>query len=87
MSGRITSLPIKSAEREELEAALRRFQASGGQVEAVEIKSHCEDYLREHPRTFDLNSTQEAKAYRQQEAARKPLYIRTIKAIKIKEGA
>lgn len=87
MAGRITSLPIKSAEREELEAALRRFQSHGGQVETVEIKSHREDYLREHPRTFNQNHTPEAKEYRRREAARKPQYIRTIKAIKIKEEA
>lgn len=36
----------KDAEREELEAALRRFQASGGEIQEVPITPRREQYLR-----------------------------------------
>lgn len=74
----------KDAERQELEAAMRRFQASGGEVKEIPIIPHREDYLRPSMREFDQARANAVKAGKRDERASQPHYLPTVRAIKAK---
>lgn len=76
----------KDAERQELEAAMRRFQASGGEVHEIPIITHREDYLRPSMREFDQKRAIAVKAGKLNERVSQPHYLPTVRAIKAKSS-
>ena len=84
MTDRVTLLRTKEADRAELEAAMRRFQSGGGQIQHFEIQPHREQYLAANLRAFAPEVAITVRAGKRQEAASKPHYTPSIRAFRIK---